>query len=68
MGKLHDNLSKLGWDKVHPSLHESDDVHVGDGWGEIVGKVEREAHGGAHVQGRQEVKDLKGLERFGQRV
>ena len=52
MGKLHENLSKLGLEKVHRSLHESDDVHVGDGWGEIIVNVEREAHGGVHVQGR----------------
>ena len=30
--------------------------------------MEREARGGVHVQGRREVKDLKGLERFGQQV
>ena len=65
MGKLHEKLSKLGWDKVHLSFHESDDVHVGEGSGDIFGEVEREEHGAAYVKGREDLKELKGLERVG---
>ena len=68
MGKLHDKLNKLGWDKVHRSFHESDDVHVREGSGEIVGEALREEHGAAYVKGRQDLKELKGLERVGQQV
>ena len=42
MGKPHDKLSKLGWDKVHRSFDETENVHVAEGWGEIVGEVEGE--------------------------
>ena len=65
MGKLHDKLSKLGWDKVHRSFDKSENMHVGEGWGEIVGQVEREEHGVAYVKGRQDFKELKRLERVG---
>ena len=65
MGKLHDRLSNLGWDRVHRSFEETKNVHVAEGWGEIVGQVEREEHGVAYVKGRQDLKDLKRLERVG---
>ena len=40
-------------------------MHVAEGWGEIVGQVEREEHGVAYVKGRQDLKELKRLERVG---
>ena len=54
MGKIHNKWRKLGWEKVHRALHESDNVHDGDGCCGIVGKVKQNVHGGDFVQGRRE--------------
>ena len=58
MGKLHKKLRKLGWGKVHRFFCESEDVHVGFGWGGIDGQVEKEEDGVGHGKGRREAKEL----------
>ena len=50
---------------MHQFFHGSEDVHVGVGWGGIVAQMEKEEDGAGHGKGRQEAKELQGMERAG---